>query len=431
MAIIDLVKYSGPASVLAWKYPNSELSTWTRLIVNESQEAVFFKGGQALDTLGPGTHTLESKNLPVLTELLKLPFGGKSPFSAEVWFVNRAHSLDIKWGTPTPIQLQDPKFGIMVPVRSFGQFGIQVDDSRKFLFKLVGTTPVFDQETVTKYFRGIYLTKAKDTIATYLVKKKLSILEVSAYLDELSGHILERIQPTMAEYGIKLLSFYVNDVSVPEDDPGVAKLKAALAKKAEMDIIGYSYQQERTFDTLEGAASNPGGQSTVMGAGIGLGMGVEVGRTLTAQMGAVTGQAGLGPAAAATPAVSCPKCRAQVPQGQKFCQECGAAMANPVQKVIKCDKCGAVISPKAKFCPECGDPYNPCPECGADLPEGAAKCPSCGAVLPPPCPKCGEHLAPGAKFCPSCGAALRKKCSKCQTEMPLTAKFCTDCGQPV
>ncbi|MDR1081806.1 MAG: SPFH domain-containing protein, partial [Deltaproteobacteria bacterium] len=204
MAIIDLVKYSGPNSVFAWKFPGEELSTWTQLIVNESQEAVFFKGGRALDVFGPGRHTLDTDNIPLLTALVRIPFGGRSPFAAEVWFVNKTHSLDIKWGTPSPIQVQDPKFGIMVPVRSFGQFGIQVENSAKFLVKLVGTTRQFDQETLTRVFRGLFLTKTKDTLAQYVVKKGISVLEMSAYLDELSAHIQEKTAPFLAEYGIKL-----------------------------------------------------------------------------------------------------------------------------------------------------------------------------------------------------------------------------------
>ncbi|MDR2612009.1 MAG: SPFH domain-containing protein [Deltaproteobacteria bacterium] len=432
MAIIDLVKYSGPNSVFAWKFPSEELSTWTQLIVNESQEAVFFKGGRALDVFGPGRHTLDTDNIPLLTSLIRLPFGGQSPFSAEVWFVNKAHSLDVKWGTPTPIQIQDPKFGIMVPVRSFGQFGIQVENSAKFLAKLVGTTRQFDQETLTRVFRGLFLTKTKDTLAQYLVKKGISILEMSAYLDELSDHIRDRTAPFLAEYGLKLLNFFVNDVSVPEDDPAVIQLKGALARKAEMNIIGYDYTQQRSFDVLEGAAKNPGGAgAAVMGAGIGLGMG--------AGLGAAFGQQAAGAAAAVSIAppgqrVRCPACGAETASGTRFCPSCGKPLqqqAQQAQREIRCDKCGTLMSPDARFCPNCGDPYNPCPKCGQDLPKGATSCPSCGYALPTPCPKCGAALdRPGLKFCPSCGFAVGpKKCPKCNTDNAPAAKFCLNCGQ--
>ena len=110
MAIVDVVKYNGGPDVFAWKYPNSELGTWTQLIVNESQEAILLKGGQICDVFGAGRHTLETANIPILNKLINLPFGGRSPFSAEVWYINKVFSLDVKWGTSSPIQLQDPKY---------------------------------------------------------------------------------------------------------------------------------------------------------------------------------------------------------------------------------------------------------------------------------------------------------------------------------
>jgi membrane protease subunit (stomatin/prohibitin family) len=425
MAIIDLVKYNGPNNVFAWKFPSEELSTWTRLIVNESQEAVFFSGGRSLDIFGPGTHVLDTKNLPLLTAIMKLPFGGKSPFSAEVWFVNKIHSLDVKWGTPSPIQIQDPKFGIMIPVRSFGQFGIQIENSAKFLTKLVGTTKIFDQDTVSRLFKGLFLTKAKDTIAQYVIGKKISVLEISAYLEELSTHLQEKITPYLSEYGIKLLNFYVNDVSVPENDPAVVQLKSALAKKAEMNILGYDYTQKRSFDVMEGAARNPGAPAGVMGAGIGLGMGVGMGTPMGQVMGGVASH--IDPKAT----TKCPNCNANVPEGKKFCPDCGNPMIPGTAKssLITCDKCGSPISPSAKFCPNCGDPYNPCPKCGTDLPRGATVCTKCGYALPSPCPFCGTPLdKPGLKFCPSCGKSLTKKCSSCQADNDPNAKYCLNCG---
>jgi membrane protease subunit (stomatin/prohibitin family) len=429
MAIIDLVKYDGPANVLAWKFPSQELSTWTQLIVNESQEAVFFKGGQACDVLGPGRHTLATANLPLLTALTRLPFGGRSPFAAEIWYVNKLSVLDVKWGTPTPIQLQDPKYGIMVPVRSFGQFGIKIEQSAKFLIKLVGTTPSFDTDTMNRYFKGLYVNKVKDSLAGYLVKRGIGILEINAYLDELANHMRERLAPSLEEYGIELLNFYVNDVSVPESDPAVVQLKAALAKRAEMSIIGYNYQQERTFDTLEGAATNPGAaQAGMMGAGLGLGMGVGVGGAMGGQFGGLAQALNVGGST-----VKCPSCQASVPEGKRFCPDCGAPLGAAAGQapVIKCDKCGTVLAPGVQFCPNCGDPYNPCPNCGADMPGGSKVCPACGQSVPEPCPACGQPVPSGAKFCPGCGQSMAKACASCGAQQASSAKFCSVCGKPL
>lgn len=157
MAIIDVIKYDGPPDVFAWKHPNQEMGTWTQLIVNESQEAILYKGGQAMDRFTAGRHTLSTANIPIISNIVNLPFGGKSPFTAEVWFVNKLHSLNIKWGTRAPLQAQDPKYQMFVLVRSYGQFGIQIDDARKFLAKLVGTMPVFNQDALSEYFRGVLM----------------------------------------------------------------------------------------------------------------------------------------------------------------------------------------------------------------------------------------------------------------------------------
>ena len=211
MAIIEIVKYNGNPDVFVWKYPSEELGTWTQLIVNESQDAILYKGGQALDLFTAGRHTLETVNIPILNKLINLPFGGRSPFTAEVWYINKVHSLDIKWGTATPIQLQDPKYKIFIPLRSHGQFGIKIDDSRKFLTKLVGTLSIFNKDSIVKYFRGLYLTKVKDAISSYLIKKQVSALEINAYLDELSEFLKDKMAPTLNEYGISLINFYLKN----------------------------------------------------------------------------------------------------------------------------------------------------------------------------------------------------------------------------
>lgn len=431
MALADVVKYNGSQDVFAWKYTNEELGTWTQLIVNESQEAVLFKGGQALDLFTAGRYTLDTANIPLLNRIVNLPFGGNSPFTAEVWYVNKLYSLDIKWGTPSPIQLRDPEYGLMISIRSFGQFGIQIDDSRKFLVKLVGTLPSFNKLDVQNYFRGLYLTHVKDAIAYYLVNRKICVLEINAYLNELSQYLRGRMGGVFGEYGIRLVNFYVNDISVPDDDPAVQTLKDALAKRAEMQIIGYNYVQERSFDTLEGAATNPGGgQAGVMGAGIGLGMGVGMGGAFGQQMNGLTQNINL------NETKKCPKCGADVDKNARFCSRCGAdtfaaeqAHQAAEKNTVKCSNCGAEFAKTSKFCPACGDPYRPCIYCGADLPEGAPVCPSCGRAVPRPCPKCGAvPQIPGSKFCPECGTPLFKTCSQCGAQIGGDYRFCPECG---
>ena len=427
MAIVEVIKYDGTPDVFAWKYPNCELGTWTQLIVNETQEAILFKGGKVCDVFRAGRHTLSTENIPILSKVVNLPFGGRSPFTAEVWFINRAFTLDIKWGTQTPIQLQDPKYKIFVPVRAFGQFGIQIEDSQKFLLKLVGTLPKFDRTNILKYFRGVYLTKAKDAIASYLVHKNVSILEINAYLDEISEYLKERMAPVFDEYGIRLSSFYVNDISVPEEDNAVKQLKKALAKRAEMDIVGYSYQQERSFDTLEGAATNPNSmQGGFMGAGIGLGMGVGVGGAMGHQFSNLTQTINT------AETKTCPKCNATIDKTSRFCNRCGFDTESSGKTAsIKCSACGAALTTDSKFCMTCGKRYNPCAKCGADIPDGASVCPSCGSAIPKPCPNCGKILPADSKFCPECGTPLVKRCPGCGKQVDNGTRFCPECGTPI
>ena len=432
MAIVEVVKYNGQPNVFAWKYPSEELGTWTQLVVNESQEAILFKGGKALDIFQSGRYTLSTDNIPILNKIINLPFGGRSPFTAEVWFVNKLFKLDIRWGTASPIQIQDPKYGVFIPVRANGMFGIQIEDSKKFLVKLVGTMPSFDEKSVIQYFRGLYITKVKDSISSYVVKQSICTLEINAYIDELSQYMKERIEPEMADYGIKLASFYVNEISVPEDDSAVIKLKEALAKKAEMNIIGYNYQQERSFDTMESAAKNESmGAAPFMGAGMGIGMGVGVGGAMAANMSNISEQVDTKDR---EEYVECPKCHEKVAKGQRFCGFCGSDMngpkeeEKPVKIKIVCAKCGTE-NKGTKFCMECGKKYLPCPECGADMAEGATQCGVCGYEMPAKCPGCGCEIPKGTKFCPECGTKLIKTCPKCGAEIKDNAKFCPECGE--
>ncbi|MGT2742987.1 SPFH domain-containing protein [Streptococcus plurextorum] len=351
MPLVDLVKYNGSPNILAWKFPNEELSTFTQLIVNESQEAVLVKDGRIADAFPAGRYTLDTANIPILNNIINLPFGGKSPFTAEVWYINQANSLDIKWGTATPIQLQDPKFGIFVPVRAHGIFGIRVTDSKKFLRSLVGTVSILDTVAITNFFKGLYITRVKDAISSYLVKKNIGILEINAYLNDLSIFLQDELHPFLQKYGISLISFYINDISVPENDDGVKQLKLALSKRAEMDIIGYNYQQERTFDTLEGAATNAGSDtSSILGASLGMAMGVGLGGNFANNFSNLTQE--LNPQTQSQPqeqqGKSCIKCRSHLQDGAKFCSECGQ------KQDLSCPQCQQKVELGMKFCSNCG-----------------------------------------------------------------------------
>lgn len=344
MSIIPVVKHDSPASEFVWKYPNNELSTWTQLIVNESQEAVLFKGGEFVALFTAGRYTLNTANIPFIRRIINLPFGGRSPFTAEVWFVNKTRRLDIRWGTPTPVQLQDPKYGIFAPVRTNGLLGLRIVDTKCFLAKIVGTLPSYDDSTVANFFRGVYITQIKDAIAQYVTQKKKSLLELNSCIDEISVYLKGNLEPFVAEYGLELVHFSVTELCLPEDDSSVGQLRAALSKRAEIDVMGYTYQEARTFDVLEGAAKNRGSaSSTFMGAGIGIGLGQTIGETIHRMAENMTSSTN------SATYIKCANCGASLDKSSQFCNQCGS----PVIKC--CPKCNAQLPANSKFCPSCGE----------------------------------------------------------------------------
>jgi membrane protease subunit (stomatin/prohibitin family) len=357
MAFIDVVKWDAIPGVYVWKYPSEELSTSTQLIVSESQEAILLKSGRFIKNFGPGRHTLDTENVPVLAQLFKLPLGGRSPFTAEIWFINKAISLDIKWGTPDPIQLIDPKYKIMIPVRAFGQFGVQINHGAKFLLKLVGTLTRFDSATLVQHFKGVVISRVKEQIAQQISNASVSVLEINTKLTEIASSLEVIIAEEMLAFGLKLHLFRILSINVPEDDVAVNKLKAALAKKAEMEILGYNYHQERSFNTLEFAASNPGmGGGGVMGAAIGLGVGLNIGNAVGSAVTDATKELNLKPnidhlqsnQKNSIDVNYCNKCGTQSASTSKFCSNCGSPM------MAICKICGTHAATGAKFCAQCG-----------------------------------------------------------------------------
>lgn len=218
MSVVKVVRYGGGSDDFAWKFPSEELGTWTQVIVDESQEAVLFRGGQAFDVFGVGQYILSTDNIPLLSNVLNLPPGGRSPFAAEVWYVNKLNLLEIKWGTGMPIRLQDPKYKVSILLRVFGQFDIAIRDARTFLTRFAGMMPMLDKDNIAACFRDICLANIKDAISTYLVRKGMSAREIGACLPELSAYFQEKVTPMLETYGVNLLNFYVTDVSVPGDD---------------------------------------------------------------------------------------------------------------------------------------------------------------------------------------------------------------------
>ena len=325
MSMIDVLKWDAAPRVVAYRYPDCELNYKSQLIVTESQEAVLVKEGLFYGPIGPGRHTLETKNFPFLSKMVAaLTTNRKTPYTAEVWFLQKSIPLDLKWGTSDPVLVEDPKYHIALPIRAFGQYGIMVSDSCRFLARLMGRLPAYTEKTLASYFKGVIVTRAKDVIASVMAQENCSLLQIGTKLNELSGLLEMRISEDLADYGVELRLFMVNSISTDDADPSVVQLKKALAKKAEMDIIGYSYAQERSFDALQAAAGNEGNAGAVMGAGMGLGMGVGVGSPMGNAMATIAQN--INP----TGAKHCVNCGSQLPSGAKFCPGCGTKTESEV-----------------------------------------------------------------------------------------------------
>jgi len=317
--MIDVLQWDAAPHVLAYHYPDCELNYKSQLIVMESQEAVLVKEGQFFGPVPPGRHTLETKNFPFLTKMISaLTTNRKSPYTADVWFVAKSIPLDLKWGTSDPIFVEDPKYHVALPIRAFGQYGLRITDSCRFLARLMGRMPAFTEKTLSGYFKGVIVTRTKDVVVSTMSSSGCSLFEIGTKLNDLSCILESRLSEDLADYGVELKLFTINSISTDENDSSVVQLRKALAKKAEMNILGYSYSQERSFDTLQAAAGNAGTAGAVMGAGMGLGMGAGVGIPMGQAMSEVA--------------------RAINPSGSKFCSHCGSPLPNG-----------------AKFCPGCGE----------------------------------------------------------------------------
>ena len=293
MAIIDVLKYDGPNNVLVWKWRSSsnqsreeELRYGTQLVVNQSQEACFIKGGQMLDVFGPGTHTLSSKNLPILSSIIGLAFGGDSPFKAEIYYINKAVSMDAKFGL-LPFNMIEPNFRIPIPVTSRGSYALAVSDSKVFLNKIVGTVADFETRTLSQYFRGVITEATKNAITKIAHEQKLSPLELESIVFEVANAVRGLLANTILDYGLDLRLFNIEAIPIIDDDPKVKKIiedyqrimsedtQERMRLKRRADNLEV-YKVERSFDTSEKVAENMGGGlgdgGNLIGTLIGMGM---------------------------------------------------------------------------------------------------------------------------------------------------------------
>lgn len=407
--LAEVIKYDGDNTAFVWKFPGEDFNSLSQLIVHENQEALFMMNGQALDLFGPGRHTLETENIPLLGKLINRVTGDVSPFHCEVYFINKTEQMALKWGTDSKVQFMEPTYGFPMEIGACGEMSLRAEDSRRLCMKLVGTESVLGREQLVKYFRAFLMTRIKSCLARTIREQALSIFELDEHLEELSDALQKRLAPDFAEYGVALERFFVTTVMRPEEDETYQRFKTlhfrqyadvaearlnqqvdiikqqteaqkliiesqALAQKRQQE--GYTYAQERSFDVAGAAAANEGmGQYTNLGVGLATmaGVGSSVGGMFQeALAGTAAGQtprqAGTGemsqppetaggfpamepPASAQGAGTVCGQCGQKVPAGFKFCPECGGKL-QPAP--ARCPKCGSDVT-GFKFCPECGE----------------------------------------------------------------------------
>ncbi len=243
----------------------------SQVIVRESQTAVFYRDGKALDTFGPGRHTITTANIPLLINLLGAAFDGRSPFTAEVYFVNMREFLDMKWGTPEPIALRDPDLGL-VRLRAFGTYSMQVNDPQMFVTKIVGTQGIYQTSQIEDFLRGIIISNLTDLLG----ESGKGLFDLPAYFDEMGAAVKAKIQDAFAQLGLTLKQFYVNSISPTEE---TAK---AIDERASMGAIGdmQRYLQFQAARAMRDAAANEGAGGGMASAGMGLGAGVGLGAAM-------------------------------------------------------------------------------------------------------------------------------------------------------
>lgn len=274
--IFDVVEYVDESgSEMVHRIPergSGDFRIGSQLIVRDSQAAVFFRDGQALDTFGPGRHTITTANIPLLVNLVGKAFSGETPFKAEVYFVSLREFTDLKWGTPTPITIKDSELG-MARVQARGTYGLQIMDPQVFVNKMVGTQGLYRTANVKDFFRSMILTKLADLVG----EMGKSVIEIAAMTEEIVAAVRAKTAEEFAARGVMLTSVYAEYIGPTEE---TAK---AIDERASMGAIGdmQAYMQFQAARGMRDAAQQPGGTAS---AGVGLGAGVGMGAAMAQMM---------------------------------------------------------------------------------------------------------------------------------------------------
>lgn len=361
---IEVIEWTDSSTdTMVYQFPvkGKEIKMGAQLTVRESQAAVFVNEGLIADVFAPGRYSLSTQNMPILTKLKSWKYGFISPFKAEVYFVNTKQFTDQKWGTSNPVMMRDAEFG-MLRLRAYGIFSFRVKDPVVFLKEVFGTASAFDTESISGQLRRSIVSGISDMLG----ETKVPAIDMAMYYDELSVQAREKLQPRFEQFGFELVSFYIENISLPEE------VEKVLDKRTSMGVVGDigKYARYQAAEAIRDAAQNEGGGAA--GAGVGIGAGAAFGQMM-ANAFKENGSS--------EQTVLCPECGGSNKAGQKFCGACGKQLE---AEKVNCVKCGALIDKSKRFCSECGASQDAKGKCGS----------------------CGAEVSPEVKFCPDCGKPI-------------------------
>jgi membrane protease subunit (stomatin/prohibitin family) len=383
MSLLEVIRYipSKNSDWLVYRYAGSAFRNGSKLIIEPGQRAICVNGGKVCGEFKNGTTELTTADYPFLDKMINAVHGGDNPMPFEIYFFNSAVRLKNPWGTKTPAMLKDPSSNLPVHVRAYGSYNFRLGDFQFFLTEWAGALAdqgMITYDEVTQRLDGIIQQTIQKALGDAMSKRKVPVLELPSETLTFSQSLQEAANPYFAKYGFEITDITTESINFPDSDI------AALKKRAEFDVLGTSYERNRTLDIQEKWAQNEGSAGGLAMAGVGAAIGLNA-----------LGQAAKGNVAPAilpenitpsTPTPAAPETKAEPTVTPPAPQEAPAAKAKEEKPLAPgnkhCCSCGEEIPARSKFCPYCGAKQSlHCPKCGAELPEGAHFCLECGEKI--------------------------------------------------
>ena len=425
MAVMNVIKNDAYGNMLCAKIPCEDFNIGSQLIVAEYEEALFVKDGMVEEVFKGGKYTLTTENYPFLTKLMsKLLTGGVSAYSCKVYYINKSHHLELKWGTSMPIRCIDPVWGIEVHVQGRGAYSVVVKDSKKFFLKMVGANAAASEADIVKQFKTAFLQHITDELFEYINGADTEVIVTCNRKNALANTLTPILNGILDQYGLELVNFYIEHLEIPENDDSMRRIRemrilrqekqfereqnmadqrmefdmrqeSAVAdrfvsgQKAQSDYErmkirdqdgnnGWARQEAADIMKIMAEKGEDSGTNIMAELGMGIGMGRAIGNMAEDMFSNLHDPQN----AQSVKKTICPKCNAVNPEGTKFCGNCGEEF---VKSGAVCANCGAALIPGMKFCGECGTKVAPQKKF---------------------CPNCGNEIDPNMKFCGECGTKV-------------------------